>query len=91
MLWGGARQSGKTTLIKQVLHCYEGPSRYINIDQYNNDLAMLEFSQLAQVRAAGRQKVWRSWVWGKAREQAKVSSTHFVLVIDEVQKLDNWS
>ena len=90
MLWG-PRQSGKTTLIKQVLHRYAGPSRYISIDQYNEDLTMLEFSQLAQVRPAGRKKVWVTWVWSKAREQAQASSTHFVLVIDEVQKLDNWS
>ena len=90
MLWGG-RQSGKTTLIKQALAEYSGESLYLNVDHYNEKAALQEFSRLHLVNSSKRLGMWLDLQWCKARERAKSLESPFVLVIDEIQKIPNWS
>lgn len=71
----GARQTGKTTLVLQALEKIDTPSRYETADA---------------VPSAGT--AWLSALWQSARLQMKAQElSEFVLVIDEVQKLHNWS
>jgi predicted AAA+ superfamily ATPase len=71
----GPRQVGKTTMAMQLL-------TQINIaNQYESaDAVMLGDS------------AWLSQVWESARMQMKMkNAVEYLLVIDEVQKIDNWS
>jgi len=71
----GPRQVGKTTLINQVLQETEIPSIYVSADGV----------------PAGN-SFWISQQWQTARLQLSVSSgKSFILVIDEIQKIENWS
>lgn len=71
----GPRQVGKTTLVRQLLEILEIPSQYISADGAG-------FS-------AG------SWVekhWESARQIIRSQGINdFVLAIDEIQKIENWS
>ena len=90
MLWG-PRQSGKTTLILQVLTSYPGASQYINVDDYRERQAFTDFPYLQQLEAPLRIAEWMMSHWDRARMKAKETGKPFVLVIDEVQKIDDWS
>jgi len=71
----GPRQVGKTTMIKQVLD--QISIRYI----FESADAVLNSNT-----------AWLSQVWESARLQMKLTKTSdFLLVIDEIQKIDNWS
>jgi len=71
----GPRQVGKTTLISQLLDRLEIPSHYISAD------------------GAGPQgAIWIEKHWEAARHKLLTDDTaELVLVIDEIQKLENWS
>jgi len=72
----GPRQTGKTTLIRQVLKEIESPSQYATADEPAlKDRAWIE----QQWEAA------RRWVRG---EKPRASA---VLVLDEIQKIPGWS
>ena len=90
MLWG-PRQSGKTTLILQALASYSGASQYINVDDYRERLAFTDFPYLQQLEAPLRIAEWMMSHWDRARQRAEETGKPFVLVIDEVQKIDDWS
>jgi uncharacterized protein len=71
----GPRQVGKTTLIQQLLAMSELPSLFVSADDVPITNA-----------------VWLEQQWETARLHLKQSeAADFVLVIDEVQKLGNWS
>ncbi|OQC03269.1 MAG: Archaeal ATPase [Bacteroidetes bacterium ADurb.Bin090] len=71
----GPRQVGKTTMINQVLAQLDIPNIYESADA---------------VSAANA--AWLMQVWESARLRMKASGTKkFLLVIDEIQKIDNWS
>lgn len=71
----GPRQVGKTTLISQLLERLESPSQYISAD------------------GAGPQgAIWIEKHWEAARRTLISEGTaELILVIDEIQKLENWS
>ena len=71
----GPRQVGKTTLISQLLGRIDIPSQYISAD------------------GAGPQgAIWIENHWEAARRALLTAGTgELILVIDEIQKLDNWS
>jgi predicted AAA+ superfamily ATPase len=71
----GPRQVGKTTLISQLLGRLDIPSQYISAD------------------GAGPQgAIWIEKHWEAARRALLTAGTgELILVIDEIQKLDNWS
>jgi len=71
----GPRQVGKTTLIGQLLEKLDIPSQYISAD------------------GAGSQgTIWIEKHWEVARRTVIADGAgELILVIDEIQKLDNWS
>lgn len=71
----GPRQVGKTTLISQLLDRLEIPSKYISAD------------------GAGPQgEIWIEKHWAAARQTLLTEGAgELILVIDEIQKIDNWS
>lgn len=71
----GPRQVGKSTLVKQLFEEMKLPGYFVSAD--NIGLA---------------DGMWISEVWAAARAKMKVEgATEFVLVIDEVHKIANWS
>lgn len=71
----GPRQVGKSTMIKQVLQETDIP--YLSVTADN---------------VPTTDNFWISEMWSSARARMKASkASEFLLVIDEVHKLDNWS
>lgn len=71
----GPRQVGKTTMIGQLIRQLPFPSLFVSADD---------------IPAADR--TWISQSWNEARLKLAGQSTgEFLLVIDEIQKIDNWS
>jgi len=71
----GPRQVGKTTMINQLLKQISIPSSYISADAI----------------PAGN-SIWIEQIWETARLKTKTNSLNeFILVIDEIQKIHNWS
>ncbi|GHT12815.1 ATPase AAA [Bacteroidia bacterium] len=71
----GPRQVGKTTLVLQALDKVAIPHKYESADAVSAGNAM-----------------WISRVWDEARIMMKAAEQNeFLLVIDEVQKIANWS
>ncbi|MDD9982073.1 MAG: AAA family ATPase, partial [Gammaproteobacteria bacterium] len=97
----GPRQTGKTTLVHQVLGHLDGPSRYVSVDE--PDLAVLppipdlgrsrlELAELQSAPLDGpRDARWLVMQWEQARVNAESSDRGLVLAIDEIQKIPNWS
>lgn len=71
----GPRQVGKSTLIKQVLQETEIPGMMVSADGVPKN-----------------NTAWIGEMWDTARARMKLGNhREFLLVIDEVHKLDNWS
>ena len=71
----GPRQVGKSTLIKQVLQETEVPSMMVSADGVPKD-----------------NTAWIGETWDTARARMRLGNHgEYLLVIDEVHKLDNWS
>jgi uncharacterized protein len=71
----GPRQVGKTTLIKQILNDISIGSIYLSADAIGNT-----------------SQYWISQQWEAARIKLNQSQQkEFILVIDEIQKIENWS
>ncbi len=71
----GPRQVGKSTLVKQVLREISIPSLSASADSVRRE-----------------DTAWIGEVWEAARARMRISGhKEFLLVIDEVHKIDNWS
>ena len=97
ILVSGPRQTGKTTLIRQVLADIDLESRYVAVDTVDGppSPAADEVSGGA-VEAPGlgprpRDHEWLVGVWERARQQARQSDRGYVLALDEIQDIGNWS
>ena len=97
----GPRQTGKTTLVHQVLGQLDGPSRYVSVDEPDTAIlppipdlrsSRLEFAEQQSAPLDGsRDPQWLVTQWEKARIDAESSDRGLVLAIDEIQKIPNWS
>ncbi len=97
----GPRQTGKTTLVQQVLGQLDRPSRYVSVDEPDPDLLptssnldglMPEFGDLPNVLLDGPKDArWLVRHWERARVASEQSDRGFVLAIDEIQKIPDWS
>ena len=97
----GPRQTGKTTLVGQVLNRIDRQTRYLSADE--PDTLTLPPVPGAGTNAIGdaeqtviplpyeRDTRWLVRHWEQARMDADHSPRGFVLAIDEVQKIPNWS
>lgn len=72
----GPRQVGKTTLITQALHEVEIPHLFVTADNIEGDSSTWLKTTWSRVRVAYRQTH---------------SDKGFLLIIDEAQKIENWS
>lgn len=70
----GPRQTGKTTLVTQLLGEWQGLKMIVSADA-----------------VSGADDTWLQQQWDLARVQAGRESQEFLLVIDEVQKVYQWS
>ena len=97
----GPRQTGKTTLVRQVLEQIDRQYQYLPVDEPDRvtlpavpghvyDTAAFP-EQAAVPLADTRDTRWLVRHWERARMDASRSERGFVLAIDEVQKIPNWS
>lgn len=71
----GPRQVGKTTMVTQLLEQLSIPNLHESADAIS-----------------ATNSTWLAQVWESARLRLKASgAAEFLLVIDEIQKIDNWS
>ena len=90
----GPRQTGKTTVALQALPLVPHQHRYEAVDEPESMEAPGPFAQVggtARVPSAARDAAWLQQVWERSRHQAWASDRGFVLVLDEVQKINRWS
>ena len=98
----GPRQIGKTTLVQQALRKLDRPSHYVSVDEPDSavfrpipdlgDWPPPEFVEQPGVPTDGsRDTRWLVRIWEQARVASERSGQGFVLVIDEIQILPNWS
>ena len=78
----GPRQTGKTTIIHQALRRAGLPHRYVALDQPDDPRAPLPQRPSLE---------WLVGLWEHARREAEKTDGGFVLAIDEVQHLKDWS
>jgi uncharacterized protein len=70
----GARQVGKSTLVRQVLEGLQRPFLFESADA-----------------VAATDQVWIEQLWNRARMESAKYPNRFVLAIDEIQKIHQWS
>ncbi len=89
----GPRQTGKTTIIRQVLRQIDREHRYLDVD--SPDPHMLPPSSNVSGATIPYPEVkdtdWLVRHWREGRREANRSGRGFVLVFDEIQKIPNWS
>ncbi len=97
----GPRQTGKTTLVHQVLGKLDRPFRYFCVDEPASAIATPNLDlggsppefveqQSAPLRNS-RDAQWLVLQWERARLTCERSNRGMVLAIDEIQKIPNWS
>lgn len=82
----GPRQTGKTTIVRHALRRGRIPGWHIAVDDPDADEPT--------PWPAGRRKRDAEWlvsVWRAAREKARTSEHGFLLALDEVQHIKDWS
>ena len=97
----GPRQTGKTTLIRQVLGDIERPHRYLAVDEPDPETltavpgaageAGIVGEQATMPLAGARNARWLVRQWERARIEADSSERGFVLVFDGIQEVAGWS
>ena len=91
----GPRQTGKTTLIQQALDAVRIPNHYVPVDELApprlanpTDIAA---TALVETPPSERDAQWLARVWEWARTRAADSEQGFVLALDEIQHIPDWS
>ena len=90
----GPRQTGKTTAVLQALALIEQDHLYEAIDAAEPSeepwpsASEVDYAVFAPVR---RDAQWLVEVWASSRHRAWTSPQSFVLVLDEIQKIEQWS
>ena len=89
----GPRQTGKTTIVRQALQRIDRPSRYLAVDEPDSEsLEIPPISAGASLRRPQiRDAEWLVLNWERARRDADRSPGGSVLVLDEIQKMSQWS
>lgn len=89
----GPRQVGKTTIVRQALAQIRLPGRYLAVDEPDYPPPSLGYDpgQTDVRKLQARDTDWLVRQWHSARLEAERSDQDFVLVLDEIQKLPDWS
>ncbi len=87
----GPRQTGKTTLVRQALRRIDRPHLHARLDEVDADPGDAPDSE-ATFRAPRKPDTeWLVQTWRRARHEADGNPRGFVLALDEIQTLPNWS
>ena len=95
----GPRQSGKTTLVRQALRKVGRPYRYLPVDkdELPPDSDAFSFMEVGERQSerisigAAKTEEWLVRAWKDARIKANRSESGFILVLDEIQTIPDWS
>ena len=95
----GPRQSGKTTLVRQALRKVGRPCRYLPADEQELRPASDDFAFMAAGDrkpngtpiGAAKTAEWLVRTWEDARVEAGRSGSGFILALDEIQTIPDWS
>ena len=92
----GPRQTGKTTAVQQALLQIERPNRYVPVDARDASPSLTfrippAGPETTFSRPRPRDTEWLVRTWEEARREARRSQHGFVLVLDEIQKVPQWS
>lgn len=96
----GPRQSGKTTAVRQALSAIPQRWRMVAFESGGTDESSDEPGPIDAGATAGpharrpsapRDARWLAEVWEQCRQRANESPAGYVLVLDEIQALPNWS
>ena len=89
----GPRQAGKTTIVQQARAQTRLPGRYLAVDEPDYPAPDLENDpgEMDIRKPRERDTDWLARQWHAARLEAERSGQGFVLVLDEIQKLPEWS
>jgi len=92
----GPRQTGKTTMVQQALAGFR--CRFVSADEPTGTFAELGAPSIDDHSIGGvsspepvKDERWLVQEWEIARSRLAESDTGYVLAIDEVQKIPNWS
>ncbi len=89
----GPRQTGKTTAVVQALSEVELPHRYVSADPGES----VAFKLTPRIAAddvtppSRRDRDWLAWNWQRSSHDAAKSSNGFVLILDEIEQIPDWS
>ncbi len=89
----GPRQTGKTTLVKQALHRTDLRWDYLSVDDPEPEAPVIPYDETDRVIGLTdvRDREWLIRKWREARRKACEFDQGFVLVLDEIQKIPQWS
>lgn len=89
----GPRRTGKTTIARQALRRIDRMGRRLAVDQPDPTGILPSFDSPAATLAVPerRDAAWLVRRWEEARVDAERSPHGFVLVLDEIQKIPQWS
>ena len=95
----GPRQAGKTTLARQALAQAGIPHQYVPLDDpeakilspSHDRIQQETFTSRTDSPAKARDISWIVRLWENARTQALNSESGFILVLDEIQQVPDWS
>ena len=89
----GPRRTGKTTIALQALRRTERDGHRLAVDEPDPDGIRQPFDSAAPPLTVPpeRDTAWLESKWNEARVEAERSPHGFVLVLDEIQKIPQWS
>ena len=88
----GPRQVGKSTLVRQTLVSWN-PDDFTSVPTETGGIDDISIESAVRVFRAGakRDAEWLIDVWSRSRAVAKQRGQRHVLVVDEIQKISQWS
>ena len=89
----GPRQTGKTTILHQVLAQIDLDSLYLAVDKLDSSppFVLSDETEVTFPIPRLRDTSWLVSSWERARREAERFGRGFVLVFDEIQKIPRWS
>ena len=89
----GPRQTGKTTIVRQVLAQIDLASLYLAADKPDSSppFVLSDETEVTFPISRLRDTSWLVSSWERARREAERFGRGFVLVFDEIQKIPRWS
>ncbi len=93
----GPRQVGKSTLVRQVLREKKQRDGFLSVstdpasDAQSSDFLLAQDPIIKTPPGAPRDAAWLVRCWEEARKKQRQQKTSFVLAIDEIQKIPDWS